>query len=171
MTLNPDIEKAHSFAKACHRKQLRKYSGTPYIEHPVAVARIVNSLGYDDHVVIAALLHDVVEDCGITLEEITNLFGEKVSRLVEMVTDVSKPSDGNREVRKELDRQHIAKADHEGQTIKLADLIHNTMSIAVKDKKFAKIYLEEKKRLLSVLGKGNNVLFVMASIMVKEVSE
>lgn len=171
MNFNPDIEKAHRFAKACHRKQVRKYSRTPYIEHPVAVARIVKSLGYGDHVVIAALLHDVVEDCDVTIEQVKELFGEQVSRLVEMVTDVSKLSDGKREVRKEIDREHIAKADHEGKTIKLADLIHNTMSIAVKDKKFAKTYLEEKKRLLSVLSEGNNVLFVIASIMVKEVSE
>lgn len=71
--------------------------------------------------------------------------------MVDMLTDVSRPEDGNRAARKKLDREHLAKATPEVKTIKLADLIHNTESIVAHDPKFAEVYLEEKRALLSVL--------------------
>ena len=59
---------------------------------------------------IAAWLHDVVEDTPTLLEDVESAFGKSVAYLVDCLTDVSKPSDGNRAVRKEIDRQHLAKA-------------------------------------------------------------
>jgi len=162
------IQEAEWFANNAHRGQFRKYTNEPYINHPMAVAEIIKSLGYSEEIVSAALLHDVVEDCNVPLEEIKSRFGERVADLVEMVTDVSKHEHGNRAIRKEIDKNHIARADHYGKTIKLADLIHNTMSITKHDKSFAKIYLQEKERLLEVLGEGNKTLFTIASLLVKE---
>ena len=106
----------------------------------------------------AAWLHDVVEDTPVTLQDIEFTFGSEVAELVENLTDVSQPQDGVRRVRKEKDRQHLAKTKPEAKTIKLADLIDNTRSIAEHDQKFAKIYLAEKRLLLEVLKEGNQTL-------------
>ena len=68
-----------------------------------------------------------------------------------MLTSVSKPEDGNRAARKEIDRQHSANAPFEAQTIKLADIIDNTRNILEHDRSFAKLYLKEKKALAESL--------------------
>ena len=154
--------RARFFAEECHRGQTRKYTGEPYINHPHAVADLVRSVEHTPEMIAAAILHDVVEDTEATLDEIEIRFGKRVMQLVEMLTDVSKPSDGNRAKRKAIDREHTAKADAQGQTIKLADLINNTKSITENDPEFAKIYLVEKGLLLSVLGEGDPKLFKIA---------
>jgi len=79
------------------------------------------------------------------------------------LTDVSKPEDGNRAVRKARDREHTAAAPAEAQTIKLADLISNSRSIMAHDPAFAKTYLEEKRLLLAVMTKGDPGLHSEAS--------
>ena len=155
--------RALEFAIRHHAGQVRKYTGEPYIYHPIAVAEIVTSVGHTDEMVAAALLHDVVEDTDATLDDVEREFGPEVAALVEMVTDVSRPEDGNRAARKAIDRDHLAKASYEAKTIKLADLIHNTQSIGIHDPKFARTYLAEKRALLEVLGDGDFVLFQQAS--------
>lgn len=145
-------ESVRAFAVKKHGTQVRKYTGEPYILHPLGVRALLVNYGYSDEVMLnAALLHDTVEDTDTTLEELQSLFGEEVSTLVYWLTDVSKPSDGNRAARKKLDREHIAKAPIEAQLIKVADLIHNTSSIVVYDPKFAKTYLEEKLQTLALM--------------------
>lgn len=160
------IERAMDFAEEYHRGQKRKYTGEPYIVHPFSVAGLVRSVTSDESVIAAALLHDTVEDTTATLEDIECDFGAGVMFLVEMVTDVSRPEHGNRAVRKKMDLDHIAKACPEAQTIKLADLIDNTKSIVAFDPKFAKVYLEEKKRALAVLTRGDARLHAIASAMI-----
>jgi len=147
-----------AFAVEAHRDQKRKYSGLPYYTHPIVVAGIVAQVTDDEDVISAALLHDVVEDTPVTLEEIRDKFGQRIASLVEMVTDISKPADGNRKIRKDIDREHLAKASAEGQTIKLADLIDNSGSIIDCDPNFAKVYMKEKQALLQILTKGNKWL-------------
>lgn len=149
---------AKGFATQKHSGQLRKYTGEPYIVHPVAVAEIVRSVTHTKEMIAAALLHDTVEDTDATLDEVEALFGAKVAELVEALTDVSKPEDGNRKKRKTMDREHTAKASPDAKTIKLADLIDNTSSIVKHDKKFAKVYLKEKALLLDVLTEGDHKL-------------
>ena len=80
---------AFSFADTAHSGQLRK-SGEPYIIHPIAVAEIVAELELDIDSIIAALLHDVIEDTGATHEDIAKRFGEPVAQLVEGVTKLTK---------------------------------------------------------------------------------
>jgi len=87
--------------------QDRKYSKVPYIVHPINVMQIVRSVTDDEAMLIAAILHDVVEDTAITIDEIYSEFGERVGDLVDDLTDVSKPEDGNRAYRKQLDRKNI----------------------------------------------------------------
>ena len=82
------IKKACSFAAEKHKGQTR-VSGEPYINHPKRVAYIVAKLGMDSDTVIASLLHDLVEDCNVTIEEIASAFNQNVADLVESVTSVN----------------------------------------------------------------------------------
>jgi (p)ppGpp synthase/HD superfamily hydrolase len=164
------VEKARVFATAAHAavKHVRKYTFEPYIVHPAEVAKIVRDAGGTDAMVAAAWLHDTVEDTGVTIETIRAEFGTEVAELVEWLTDVSKPEDGPRWLRKKMDREHTAAAPAEAQTIKLADLISNTKTIMAHDAKFAKIYLEEKRLMLTVMTKGNAVLMTEARKFIGE---
>jgi (p)ppGpp synthase/HD superfamily hydrolase len=117
---------------------------------------------------MAGLMHDVIEDTTTTRDEIAARFGPDVAALVSEVTDVSVHSDGVRAVRKAIDREHVARASHAGQSIKLADLISNTRSIAKHDKRFARVYLGEKRELLKVLTRGDKALMAGAVAAMEE---
>lgn len=83
------ITKAFNFARQAH-KGVRRHSGEPYIMHPLAVARIVSAeIGLGSTSICAALLHDVVEDTDYTVEDIRNLFGEKIANIVDGLTKIS----------------------------------------------------------------------------------
>lgn len=163
------VEKALVFATAAHGAigQTRKYTKEPYINHPKRVMETVRNYVTDatPEMLAAALLHDVVEDTDITLELIEEVFGYEVMELVFWLTDKSKKSDGNRKTRKAIDREHLGRAPAQAQTIKLADLIDNSDSIAQHDASFWKVYKEEKQALLAVLTKGNPVLKNIAQQM------
>lgn len=169
---NERIEAAKQFSHEAHDSigQVRKYSGQPYWTHTDKVAGIVASVGGTEDMIIAAHLHDVVEDVNkgdYTLEGIRARFGDNVARLVGMLTDVftkeSFPS-LNRKARKELERARIAETTVEAKTIKLADLLDNTASITEHDKDFAVVYLREKLELLPLLSEGNPELLNRAAM-------
>lgn len=164
-------QRAKEFATRKHAEigQVRKYTGEPYINHPAAVVEIVRSVAHTEAMLAAAWLHDTVEDTDATLQEVTKLFGIEVGAFVEMLTDVSKPEDGNRALRKAMDCEHTAKAMPPAKTIKLADLIDNSISIIGHDPQFAKVYLEEKAFLLQVLTEGDSALWDRARSMVDSV--
>lgn len=153
------IYKAKNFAERIHAEQVRKYSGEPYALHLREVAGYCAEVGCRDEVVAAAWLHDSKEDQGVTDSELRKLFGDDVARLVEEVTDQSRPEDGSRKVRKALDRAHIGRASGEGKTIKLADLISNTKDITIRDPHFAVTYMREKRLLMPLLTEGNRILY------------
>lgn len=156
------IPRAAEFARIAHIRQKRKYTNAPYIVHCAAVAEIVHQVTDDENMIAAAWLHDTVEDTSVTLDEIRETFGVKVATLVGRLTDVSKPEDGNRDIRKKIDREHTAQATPEAKTIKLADLIDNTSSIVPHDPDFARVYLKEKELLLPHLKQGNKKLLAIA---------
>lgn len=161
-----DLElRARRFAADAHGStgQRRKYTGEPYIVHPIAVAEIVRFVPHSKEMIAAALLHDVVEDTPITAAEIFSEFGSFVGELVEWLTDVSKPSDGNRRARKHLDLLHTAQAPPAAKTVKLADLIDNSRTIEKHDPSFSRVYLREKMALLEVLEEGDATLWAMAA--------
>jgi len=160
------VRKAQVYAMAAHAAvgQRRKYTGEPYIVHPAEVAKIVAGVpGSTPDMVAAAWLHDVVEDTGCTYTDVHMAFGADIAALVGWLTDVSQPHDGNRVVRKAIDRAHSAEAPAKAQTIKLADLISNSRSIVKHDPAFAKTYLEEKRLLLAVMTRGDAGLYAEAS--------
>jgi (p)ppGpp synthase/HD superfamily hydrolase len=152
----PGARAAHRFADVAHVGQFRRYVRRPYIEHPVAVARLVQRFDHDETMVMAALLHDVKEDCGVSREELVREFGIVVADLVDDLSDVSTPADGNRAVRKAIDRAHAAHARPKAKTIKCLDLTHNSHSIVRHDKAFARVFLAEKTLLLPVLADASD---------------
>jgi (p)ppGpp synthase/HD superfamily hydrolase len=158
------VQQARAFAIESHDRigQKRKYSGEPYWTHCEDVALMVKSVGGDDNMIAAAYLHDTVEDTGVTLTTIEEKFGADVASLVEQLTDVSKPTDGKRAIRKAIDREHTSQASSRAKTIKLADLISNSKSIVEHDLAFARVYLMEKELLLPLLAEGNAQLWKQA---------
>jgi len=161
----PLVNKAFTFASAAHGAvgQKRKYSGAPYIVHPVEVMVLVS--GVEDHtkeMLAAALLHDVVEDTEIDQELIDGSFGTTVGALVDGLTDKSRPEDGNRAARKKIDLENLAKQPAAVQTIKCADLIANTKDIIYADENFAKVYMKEKRALLEALTKADRKIWSVA---------
>jgi (p)ppGpp synthase/HD superfamily hydrolase len=166
-------ERAKEFATKWHGSigQVRKYTGEPYINHPAAVAELVRGVIHDEDMLAAAWLHDVVEDTPCTIIDVEAEFGQSVAVLVEWLTDVSNPKDGNRKRRKEIDRQHTAAAPPKAKTVKLADLIDNSRTILPLDPDFAKVYISEKALLLEVLREGDPDLWQMAHGIVAAAQE
>lgn len=141
-------------------KQKRKYTNEPYYTHPLRVYEIVQEADKCDIIMmLAALGHDLIEDTGVTKELIEELFCKEVADMIDGLSDVSKPEDGNRAVRKQKDLEHISKQSADCKTVKLADLIDNTSSILQHDKEFARVYLREKLLLLEVLKEGDKGLW------------
>jgi len=159
------VSLARDFAVSRHAQigHRRKYTNVPYSEHLQHVADLVASVTNDPEMLAAAWLHDVVEDTTATLEDVESAFGKEVGRLVESLTDVSKPGDGNREARKAIDRKHLSTAEARAKTVKLADLIDNCEDIARHDPKFARVYLREMAALLEVLREGDGRLYDKAT--------
>lgn len=159
------VQRALAFATAAHASihHRRKYTGESYIVHPIAVAEIVKTVPHTPAMVAAAYLHDVAEDTPVTIADLRVEFGEEVSDLVWWLTDVSTKEDGNRATRKAMDLAWIAKAPAAAKTIKLADLIDNTLSIREHDPDFWRVYRREKLRLLEVLREGDATLWARAA--------
>lgn len=125
------IDKAFNTANRAHEGQLR-CSGQPYVIHPILVAKIVAELGMDKESIIAALLHDVVEDTDLTLRDITEKFGKSVAALVDGVTKLGKvPLSTREEVQAENVRKMLLAMSEDIRVIiiKLADRLHNMRTL------------------------------------------
>jgi (p)ppGpp synthase/HD superfamily hydrolase len=126
----PAILDALDFAAARHRDQRRKGDeASPYINHPIQVARILAGPGgvRDVDVLIAALLHDTIEDTETTAQELSSHFGDAVRSLVEEVTDDKRLA---KRERKRLQIEHASKLSPAAREIKIADKISNVRDIA-----------------------------------------
>ena len=126
-----EIDKAYALAEEMHSAQLR-FSGQPYIIHPIAVANILVDLGMDAPSIEAALLHDTVEDTDVTLEQLRAQFGDEVAELVDGVTKLGKVPLATKE---EFQAENIRKMllamykDIRVIIIKLADRLHNMRTL------------------------------------------
>lgn len=142
------VEKARIFMIAAHEAvgQRRKYTNELYAIHPMEVAAKratrPNATIAD---IVACILHDVPEDTNITLELIDSEFGGEVAVLVDGMTDVSKPEDGVRVIRRGIDNRHVLGTSNRVKANKLCDIDHNIRNIARLDPGFARKYLPEKK--------------------------
>jgi (p)ppGpp synthase/HD superfamily hydrolase len=167
---HPLVEKARQFATDAHgrHEQIRRYTNEDYIVHPQAVAERVSEFLWQPEVLAAAWLHDVVEDTDVNIEEIRQLFGDDVALLVDQLTSGPHGSELARAERKLLDREQLQQADIRAKTIKLADIIDNTHTIADRDPEFAARYLPEKYAMLQVLKQGHPALFKLAKSIVEK---
>lgn len=127
----PRIEAAYELAKKAHEGQVRS-SGEPYISHPIAVAVILVGLGMDSDTIIGGLLHDVVEDTAVTLEDIEKQFGADVAELVDGVTKLANiPYSSRAEQQAENVRKMLLAMAKDVRVviIKLADRLHNMRTL------------------------------------------
>ena len=123
------LRKAYLVAEAHHRGQLRK-SGEPFITHPLAVATILAELGMDTTTLVAALLHDTVEDTGYTLIQSQATFGLEVAHLVDGVTKLDKVRFGQAAEAETIRKMIVAGGrDLRVLVIKLADRLHNMRTL------------------------------------------
>ncbi len=138
-----NVVNAFNLAEKLHGGQLRK-DGEPYISHPVAVAKILAKLDFDSDMIAAALLHDVVEDCGYTLKEMREAFNDNVAEIVDAVTHLE---DNEAEIKDIFYDENFKKDSLDDQTfhklislgkqnklafyIKFADRLHNLRTIGI----------------------------------------
>lgn len=135
------IKRAYEFAKDKHKDQLRR-SGEPYIIHPIQVAYILSTLGLDHSTICAALLHDVIEDTDVTLEDIAKEFSPEIAEMVDGVTKLSKlnyTSEQEQQVENYRKMFLAMGKDIRVILIKLADRLHNmrTLKYLTRDRQIA----------------------------------
>jgi (p)ppGpp synthase/HD superfamily hydrolase len=146
--------KALLFAEVAHAGQKRKGTGEPYVNHCCRVAAHVERLGFEDHVVAAAYLHDVIEDTPARAELIAEVFGEKVA---ELVMELTKPEhEGNRAERHAKELKRLKGISGDAAWIKFADIMDNGRDAATNlPEDFAELYLSEKRdQLVALFGEG-----------------
>lgn len=170
LSISPEHEgliyQAVGFARCAHRNQKRRYTNEAYINHPIAVARLVAASGADVDTIIAAVLHDVIEDTDVSAEALEAEFGNQVMVLVLAVTKgfeslIAEQPNTKESVHKA--RLHLlSKTSPEAATIKLADIIDNTSTLHERDPKRALTYLPKKWDAIDVLKHGNEQLWERA---------
>ncbi len=129
-----DIRKAYNIANEAHKGQ-KRLSGEPYIMHPLSVALILASLGMDEASIVAAILHDTVEDTSLTHDEVEKEFGTTIAELVEGVTKIGKvPLQTKEEQQAENIRKMLIAMSRDIRVIiiKLADRLHNMRTLMFK---------------------------------------
>jgi (p)ppGpp synthase/HD superfamily hydrolase len=129
--LGPRLQRAFRYAADKHEGQTRKQTAVPYISHLMAVAGLVLEAGGDEEMAMAALLHDVVEDCGgmPILREVRKLFGERVAKIVDGCTDAYTEPKPEWLQRKKEYLSELKHADAETRLVSSADKLHNVRTI------------------------------------------
>jgi (p)ppGpp synthase/HD superfamily hydrolase len=121
------VRDAYELLASTHAGQRQKVNGRPYVEHPIAVATDVNQAGFEPEMVAAALLHDIVEDSEVTVEELRARFGDRVAGWVEVMTDEAEIEPYER--RKALHRKRVVAAGPEAAAIFAADKLNNVRAL------------------------------------------
>lgn len=149
----PETKRALAFARLAHEGQTRRYDGARYIEHPIEVANILIKHGItDERTIVVALLHDVVEDTTVPIEQIGVDFNHQIQRDVAALT---KPRNHkNRAARLAAATQTQIISGPTVMMVKIADIISNISDVALVDPGFAGTYLEEKKATLRAFGES-----------------
>ncbi|MEK7617584.1 MAG: HD domain-containing protein [Patescibacteria group bacterium] len=182
--LSPKVLQALEFASIAHKGQLRKFpANVPYISHLAAVALILSSSSYDEDVVVAGVLHDIIEDTPFKAEDIIDNFGNEVYNLVVSVTE-------NKSLpwaeRKEKYLRQIREASAEAKAISAADLLANRLSnlmglrrgenpwikFSKQPKEYAKRIFDIDQKRLEIIKQDGRVPFLaeLVSVM-KEVED
>jgi guanosine-3',5'-bis(diphosphate) 3'-pyrophosphohydrolase len=173
------IEYVKALADRAHGQQVRKYTGERYIVHPVRVMEMVREFKDDTDVLAAALLHDVLEDTPVTVKEMEEALlpvmdADQVNKVIQIVvelTDIFVKADYprlNRRSRKEKETRRLATVSCNAQSIKYADIIDNVTDIVKQDAAFAKVFVQEAKKMLVVMDAGNPQLRQRAVALVDQ---
>ena len=142
-----EIKKAMIFAKEYHGEQKRD-SGEPYYSHPAAVCELVADCRFKTDVLVASLLHDVVEDTIATVEIVQKEFGWRVAQMVEGLTRIKL---GKKVSSEEILRILYEHEDKEAMTVKICDRIHNMQTIGAKSEEKQRITIKETLRSYTLL--------------------
>lgn len=161
------LKKGLLFATVAHGAcgHIRKYSGVDYIVHPVGVKNLLVDFGFKDDInlLVASLLHDIIEDTEIGFDLIEDEFNVDVANLVYEVTNPSKKHpELSRKARKEMDLEHLKDASDRGKALKLADVLFNTPDIISEDPEFAKTWIPEAMKVIEVVQSGSAGLYAEA---------
>jgi (p)ppGpp synthase/HD superfamily hydrolase len=159
------LHQVEELAKHAHGNQQRKFEPGPYIIHLKRVKDICAAYTDDQAILAAALLHDVLEDTAVTsialLEELNKIaspeLAKRVQDLVVDLTDIYIKDNypkWNRKKRKQKEAERLSQVSPDAQTIKYADIIDNSQTIADAEGDFARVYLREGRILLDVMQKG-----------------
>lgn len=151
------LSEAIEFATEAHEGQQRKYTGEPYVNHPIEVSTLLRAVpNCTPEMEQAAVLHDVLEDTDVTEAELREKFGDVVT---DLVVELTQPrGTGHRKERVAKETYRLFHISPQAQTIKYADIICNSADIAEQDPDFAKTYLLEKLKHITVMGRGNGRL-------------
>jgi len=132
--LNTDLfDKAAQFAINAHHGTERRGKGSPYVIHVMEAAEIVSTITNDQELLAAAMLHDVVEDCGVSVDEIKAEFGERIAELVAGESDLVVPGLSEEEswvMRKQHAIDRLAKQSRDGKIVAIGDKLSNMRAIA-----------------------------------------
>jgi (p)ppGpp synthase/HD superfamily hydrolase len=142
------VARAFSFARAAHEAvgQKRKYTNEPYINHPFSVMAKLVQYDYTDPLILsAALLHDVVEDTQVTIDDLKDEFPAATVDLVRWLTDTTDLSHGNRAKRAKMNLERFIGAPPAAQAIKACDIMDNAPSLLEFSGSFAQVWLLEKQ--------------------------
>lgn len=164
------LEAVKDLAIRLHGDQIRKYSGDPYYTHLFRVSDTVKEIGGDEAMIMAALLHDVLEDTPTNdielIYELEMIVDPQMARdivnLVIELTDVyikENFPEMNRKARKEMEAKRLGEVSSRAQTIKYADLLDNGEDIMKNDPSFGRVYLREKERILNYMRNGDKYLY------------
>lgn len=121
------VRDAYELLVSKHAGQRQKVNGHPYVEHPILVASDVSRAGFEPEMVAGALLHDIVEDSDVTIEEVRERFGDRVAYLVEAMTDTAEVEPYER--RKAVHRERVFAAGPEAAAIFAADKLNNVRAL------------------------------------------
>ena len=138
------LDLAIEVAAKAHRDQVRKGTQTPYIAHPYAVGMILARAGCPVEVVVAGILHDTVEDTDLTLDDLREMFGERVAAIVEGCSEPDKSASW--EERKRHTLEYLRTASWEVRAVTCADKLHNLRTIVDEYEKFAEAIWTRFKR-------------------------
>lgn len=142
---------AWAMAERAHRGQRRRYTNRLYLTHPVAVYHLLRRVGAHTDLQIAGLLHDTVEDSLTSLIDISYQFSSRVALLVMECSRLETPVLENRRHRHLIELDRLRRISPDAQSLKLADICHNTISIVRRDPRFAAVYVPEKRDQLGAL--------------------
>lgn len=159
------LEKIKQFAEKAHGDQKRKYTGEPYMGHPLRVMNTCREYTDDQNILAAALLHDVLEDTYVTKPQMKDFLlsvmnpesASKTMKLVVALTDVytrEKFPELNRTKRRAKESERLGMSNGDAQTVKYADIIDNSVDILNNDPEFARVYLKECNNILQKMTDG-----------------